>query len=253
MDYNPGDVKSSAINGHSTCDSKQIVVLPQKNHLLSLMTILRDESTEPARFAQITENVGDQLISAALDLLPAEVTQIVSPTGTGYHGMRETTDVCGVSILRAGASLESAMRRGYTYVMTLLWGINRLISHAHSRGPLSFGQILIQRDEKTALPTLFYSKFPPNIASKTVLILEPMLATGGSACAAIDVIKAKGVPEENIIFVNILASQKGVRTLFERFPGIRLVTAAVDQELTPSRHINPGLGDFGDRFYGTLD
>lgn len=73
------------------------------------------------------------------------------------------------------------------------------------------------------------------ILSTEVMILEPMLATGGSACAAIDVIKAQGVPEENIIFVNVLSSRHGAKTLFSRFPHIRLVTAAVDEDLTPSK------------------
>ncbi|KAJ5647611.1 hypothetical protein N7490_003983 [Penicillium lividum] len=212
--------------------NSRISLLPQGNHLLSLMTLLRDSNTNVATFADVTERVGDQLISAALDLLPANVTKVVSPTGAEYQGIRETTEVCGVSILRAGASLENAMRRGYT-------------------GPLSFGKLLIQRDESTSLPTLYYSKFPAGIASKTVFILEPMLATGGSACAAIDSIKANGVAEENIIFINILASRHGISVLFDRFPSIRLVTAAIDEELTLSNHIKPGLGDFGDRFYGT--
>ncbi|KAJ5672356.1 hypothetical protein N7507_001483 [Penicillium longicatenatum] len=196
------------------------------------MTILRDSNTTVATFADVTERVGDQLISAALDLLSSEATKVTSPTGAEYQGIKETREVCGVSILRAGASLENALRRGYT-------------------GPLSFGKLLIQRDESTSLPTLYYSKFPTGIASKTVFILEPMLATGGSACAAIDAIKEAGVIEENIIFVNVLAAQHGVRVLFDRFPSIRLVTAAIDDELTPSNHISPGLGDFGDRFYGT--
>ncbi|KAJ5948471.1 hypothetical protein N7454_001778 [Penicillium verhagenii] len=217
---------------HSGASDPRVTLLPQGNHLLSLMTILRDSNTDVANFAEVTERVGDKLISAALDLLPSEVTKVISPTGVEYEGTRETREVCGVSILRAGASLENSMRRGYT-------------------GPLSFGKVLIQRDESTSLPTLYYSKFPAGIASKTVLILEPMLATGGSACAAIDTIKANGVAEENIVFVNILASQRGIRILLDRFPSIRLVTAAIDNELTPSNHISPGLGDFGDRFYGT--
>ncbi|KAJ5760136.1 hypothetical protein N7520_007292 [Penicillium odoratum] len=212
--------------------NSRISLLPQGNHLRSLMTLLRDSNTSVATFADVTERVGDQLISAALDLLPVNETKVVSPTGAEYQGIRETTEVCGVSILRAGASLENAMRRGYT-------------------GPLSFGKLLIQRDESTSLPTLYYSKFPTGIASKTVFILEPMLATGGSACAAIESIKANGVAEENIIFINILASRHGISVLFDRFPSIRLVTAAIDEELTLSNHISPGLGDFGDRFYGT--
>ncbi|KAJ5785675.1 uncharacterized protein N7503_010887 [Penicillium pulvis] len=210
----------------------RVSLLPQGNHLLSLMTILRESNTNVATFAEVTERIGDQLISAALDLLPSKATTVVSPTGAEYQGIQETAEVCGVSILRAGASLENALRRGYT-------------------GPLSFGKLLIQRDETTSLPTLYYSKFPAGFASKTVFILEPMLATGGSACAAIDAIKEAGVAEENIIFVNILAAQHGISVLFDRFPSLRLVTAAIDEELTPSNHISPGLGDFGDRFYGT--
>ncbi|KAJ5083777.1 hypothetical protein N7456_013204 [Penicillium angulare] len=224
--------QTPCLASESNIHASQLHILPQGNHLLSLMTILRDSKTSVATFADVTERVGDQLINAALDLLPIQETNVLSPTGVEYQGAREAVEVCGVSILRAGASLENSMRRGYT-------------------GPLSFGKILVQRDESTSLPTLYYSKFPVGISSKVVLILEPMLATGGSAGAAIDTLKQNGVPEENIIFVNILASRSGIKTLFDRFPSIRLVTAAVDEELTPKYHISPGLGDFGDRFYGT--
>jgi len=100
----------------------------------------------------------------ALDFIPAEATNVISPTGTTYQGMRHTTSVCGVSILRAGASLENAMRRGYTYDHLNMFWIPLIVSES---GPLSFGKILIQRDEETCLPTLFYSKFPPNITSQS--------------------------------------------------------------------------------------
>ncbi|KAL3478154.1 uracil phosphoribosyltransferase-domain-containing protein [Aspergillus californicus] len=210
----------------------RVTILPQGSHLLSLMTILRDASTKSDRFAQTTEKVADKLISAALDLLPAQSTQVVCPTDVPFDGLREVVPICGVSILRAGASLENALRRAYT-------------------GPLSFGKILIQRDETTSLPTLYYSKFPPQIAIQKVLLLEPMLATGGSACAAINVLKEQGVPEENIIFVNILAAQRGIETVMAAYPSLNIVTAAVDRDLTPQNIISPGLGDFGDRFYGT--
>lgn len=74
-----------------------------------------------------------------------------------------------------------------------------------------------------------------SLTTAAVLILEPMLATGGSACMAIDVIKSAGVPEKNIIFVNVLASRRGLRRVFSHFPSIRMVTAAVDEELTPKK------------------
>jgi len=110
---------------------------------------------------------------------------------------------------------------------------------------------LIQRDELTSLPTHIYSKFPRDIANRSeswdiqdmlmtdyvavVLVLEPMLATGGSAGKAIDLIIEAGVPEENIVFVNVLASQKGLDILTERFPKLRIATAAVDPGLTASK------------------
>ncbi|KAJ5675018.1 uncharacterized protein N7477_004952 [Penicillium maclennaniae] len=228
MDHGNGKDNGSSCSTQDAFDHKRMFVLPQGNHLLSLMTVLRDANTKSTLFVETTERVGDKLIAAA------ERTAVISPTGSKYQGIQHTVPVCGVSILRAGASLENAMRRGYT-------------------GPLTFGKVLIQRDEKTCEPTLFYSKFPPNISSQWAMILEPMLATGGSACAAIDVIKAQGVPEENIIFVNVLASRHGAKTLLSRFPQIRLVTAAIDEDMTLSNHIDPGLGDFGDRFYGTND
>ncbi|KAL1887395.1 hypothetical protein Cpir12675_006560 [Ceratocystis pirilliformis] len=118
-------------------------------------------------------------------------------------------------------------------------------------GPLSFGKILIQRNEETALPTHLYSKLPQDLASRTILILEPMLATGGSASQAIDILKQNGALEENIIFVNCIASLKGITVVTSRFPKLTIVTASVDLSMTTSKHISPGLGDFGDRFYGT--
>ncbi|KAH8680229.1 uracil phosphoribosyltransferase [Ilyonectria robusta] len=222
----------SLMNGIPT--SSRVTVLPQDNHLLALMTILRDSKTDCIKFADVVERVSTLVMAAALNLLPVEASDVTTPTGATFQGALATKEVCGVSILRAGASMENALRRTYT-------------------GPLSYGKILIQRDESTCLPAHLYSKFPKNVTRKAVFILEPMLATGGSACMAIDIIKAAGVPEEQIYFINLVASRKGLDTLGSRFPEVRIVTAAVDEELTASNHITPGLGDFGDRFYGTVD
>ncbi|XXG94982.1 hypothetical protein Hte_001242 [Hypoxylon texense] len=213
---------------------QRVTVLQQGNYLLSQMTAIRASETTTATFCSAFEHIATQLIAAALDLAPAEAVEVSTPTGRTFQGVRQVKPICGVSILRAGASFEHALRKAYS-------------------GPLSFGKVLIQRDEKTSLPVYLYSNFPKNIASSTVLILEPMLATGGSVSKAIEIIKEAGVREENMIFVNLLAARKGVETVLARFPGLTLVTAAVDDELTTSNHIAPGLGDFGDRFYGTTD
>ncbi|KAL6232324.1 hypothetical protein BDW75DRAFT_232877 [Aspergillus navahoensis] len=217
---------------------QRVTLLRQGNYLLSLMTVIRDESTTPSAFAAAFDRISDLLIAAGsppyspLDLLPTEQLTIQTPTGWTYEGRRQVKPVCGVSILRAGASFEAALRRAY--------GEN-----------LSMGKLLIQRNEETSLPVHLYSKLPTGISGQSVLILEPMLATGGSAIKAIEVLREKGVREEDIIFVNLVASRKGLGTIMQRFPGLRLVTAAIDEALTGTNHIAPGLGDFGDRFYGT--
>lgn len=97
------------------------------------------------------------------------------------------------------------------------------------------GKILIQRDEETALPKLFYDKLPEDIASRWVLLLDPMLATGGSALMAVDVLKARGVPEEHILFLNLIASPEGVGNFAEKAPKVRVVTAFVDQGLNEKK------------------
>jgi len=128
------------------------------------------------------------------------------------------------------------------------------------------GKILIQRDEETCKPRLFYDKLPEDIAERFVLLLDPMFATGGSATMAAEVLMKRGVPEERILFLNLIASPEGIRGFVEKFPKLRIVTAFVDQGMdekkyvlrVPQRvsgidgccsYIIPGLGDFGDRFY----
>ncbi|KAM0276354.1 hypothetical protein ACHAQH_006847 [Verticillium albo-atrum] len=111
------------------------------------------------------------------------------------------------------------------------------------------GKILIQRDEETAQPKLFYDKLPEDIAQRWVMLLDPMFATGGSAIMAVEVLKSRGVLEERILFLNLIASPEGVRAFTTKFPKLRVVTAFVDEGLDEKNYIVPGLGDFGDRFY----
>ncbi|EXJ62441.1 uracil phosphoribosyltransferase [Cladophialophora yegresii CBS 114405] len=212
--------------------TENCLLLPQNHQLLSSMTILRSQNTEGKDFIDAFAKVAAQLMARALDFIPVECQQVTTPTGGTYQGVRQAKQVCGISILRAGASLEDALRTAYN-------------------GPLSFGKLLIQRDEKTSLPVHLYTKFPTSISNAYVLILEPMLATGGSVSKAIELVLEQRVPEEQIIVVNLIASARAVSLVSERFPKVMLVTAAVDKDLNSKRYIDPGLGDFGDRFYGT--
>ncbi|KAG9624193.1 hypothetical protein KCU64_g19912, partial [Aureobasidium melanogenum] len=96
---------------------------------------------------------------------------------------------------------------------------------------------------------LFYEKLPEDIKDRWVLLLDPMLATGGSALMAVEVLRQKGVPEDRILFLNLIASPEGADNFAEKFPKVRIVTAFIDEGLDEKNYIVPGLGDFGDRFY----
>jgi uracil phosphoribosyltransferase len=140
---------------------------------------------------------------------------VTTPVSTTYQGVKFAGNICGVSIMRAGEAMEQGLRDCCRSVR--------------------IGKILIQRDEETAKPKLFYDKLPEDIASRWVLLLDPMLATGGSALMAVDVLKAKGVPEEHILFLNLIASPEGVGNFAKQAPKVRVVTAFVDQGLNEKK------------------
>ncbi|EAW15314.1 uracil phosphoribosyltransferase [Aspergillus clavatus NRRL 1] len=219
----------ATINGFNP---EQVILLPQKGQLLTLMTIIRDVNTTGTLFTSTVQRVARQLLTLAVDSVPLAQEFVETPVGKQYAGWRPDQEICGVSILRAGASMEQALRD--TWV-----------------GPLSFGNILIQRDEETFLPQYLYCKLPSQIPQCRVLLLEPMLATGGSVIKAVELLIEKGVPENQIILCNVIASKQGLEKVTARFGMLRIITAAVDENMTEKNYISPGLGDFGDRYYGT--
>lgn len=113
------------------------------------------------------------------------------------------------------------------------------------------GKILIQRDKVTQLPHLYYSSFPEDIAQRHVLLLDPMLATGGTALAAIQALLEHGVAEEKIIFINLITVPEALTIVCQRHPNVKIVTSAIDERLNENAYMLPGIGDFGDRFFGT--
>jgi uracil phosphoribosyltransferase len=150
-----------------------------------------------------------------LNHLPVVQHTVTTPLNTTYQGVKFAGNICGVSIMRAGEAMEQGLRDCCRSVR--------------------IGKILIQRDEETAKPKLFYDKLPEDIAQRWVLLLDPMLATGGSALMAVDVLKGKGVPEEHILFLNLIASPEGARTFAQQVPKVRVVTAFVDQGLNDKK------------------
>jgi len=183
--------------------------------------------------------LGDRLMrilgEEALARLPTVVPgKVISPCGE-VEGLVDAPGppVCVVSIVRSGDILQEAVR-------SLQPGI-------------SVGKILIQRDEsKEDKPAvLYYKKLPPNIPDCFVMLVDPMLATAGSALRAIRVLQDSGVSTSRILFLNLVCAPEGLQAMAAAYPEIEIITGAVDSHLNADKYIVPGLGDYGDRYYGT--
>ncbi|MFE7414935.1 uracil phosphoribosyltransferase [Streptomyces laurentii] len=208
-------------------------LLPQTDQLRAIHTIIRDRDCAREDFVFYARRVMRLLLEHGLDLLPFTKKQVTTPVGVTYDGLEFATKICAVPVIRAGEALEGELRDIHP-------GIR-------------IGKILIQRDKQTKLPHLYYSHLPEDIADRHVLLLEPMLATAGSALAAIDVLKDAGVSEDRIIMVNFIASPEGIARVGAERPHVKIVTSAVEERLNEHAFMIPGIGDFGDRYFGTTD
>ncbi|ORC93516.1 uracil phosphoribosyltransferase [Trypanosoma theileri] len=212
-------------------------LIPQSEQLRFLFTIIRDKNTSRTDFVFYSQRIIRLVVEAGLELIPMCEKDVITPTGHTYHGCVPDKDgIIGISILRAGESMEPALRET-------------------CRG-IRIGKILIQRDETTEDKRpderYNYTKIPKDVASRHVLLLDPMIASGGSAIRATEIlVRDHGVPEEKIIFLNLITCPEGIRRYMQKFPGVQVVTAAIDETLNADKYICPGLGDFGDRFFGT--
>ena len=190
---------------------------------------LRDARTAPPAFRRAANRISVLLAAEALRDLPSSAATVTTPLGPA-DGRVMLTDVVVVPVLRAGLGMLDA-------VLELL-------------PTARVGHIGLQRDEATAIASRYYSKLPPNLSDSHVLMIDPMLATGGSAVAAIDLIKAAGATA--ISMICIVSAPEGVSLLERAHPDVAIFTPVVDKELNAHKFIVPGLGDFGDRLYGTV-
>jgi len=212
----------------------QVHVMKLTPQLLALHTKIRDGQCTRDDFVFFSNRIMRLLVEESLAIIPhSPPVQITTPTGAPFDGFLFQPHLCGVSIVRAGESMEQALR-------DVIKGVR-------------IGKILIQRNEESAdkEAKLYYSKLPGDIANREVLLLDPMLASGGSAICAVKVLLEAGVPEEKITFVNLVACPEGLANLVRAHPKMTIVTSFVDPVLNSNKWIIPGLGDFGDRFYGT--
>ncbi|KAI0315354.1 uracil phosphoribosyltransferase-domain-containing protein [Amylostereum chailletii] len=206
-----------------------VYTLPRTHQLEALYTIIRDKDTPRGDFIFYSDRIIRLLVEEGLNHLPVLPKTVQTPTGATYEGVGFEGKICGVSILRAGEAMEQGLREVCRSVR--------------------IGKILIQRDEETTQPKLFYSKLPQDIANRYVLLLDPMLATGGSAMKAVEVIMEHGVPEDRIIFINLISSPEGLQAFHSKYPALRVITGWIDEGLNEKAYIIPGLGDFGERRY----
>jgi len=209
----------------------KLIILDKSPQVKALMTIIRDRETPRDVFIFYSDRLTRILVERGLELLPLKKKEVITPLNKRYSGFEFEGKICAVSIMRAGESMEKALRDVCQKIR--------------------IGKILIQRREEDASPVVYYAKLPTDISQRYVLLLDPMLATGGSACEAIKILKGHGVEEAKIIFINLIASAEGVRRLQSEYPGVTIVTGEVDPELDERAFILPGLGDFGDRYFGT--
>lgn len=208
-------------------DSKvHVLDHPLLQHKLS---ILRDERTGVKEFREIVSEIAALECYEATRDLPLEDVEIKTPVATGTFKQLAGKKLAIVPILRAGLGFED--------------GILTLVPSAR------VAHIGMYRDEETLEPHFYFLKYPKDIAGRDVLIVDPMLATGGSARDAITQIKKRGA--QNIKFIGIIAAPEGLKALHEAHPDVDIYVAALDDHLNEKGYIVPGLGDAGDRIFGT--
>lgn len=192
------------------------------------LTILRDQATITEDFRRHADIVSKIILIEAMKHLPTQPKHIQTPLAP-FEGRQLSDQVIVVPVLRAGLAMLIALREFLPAV--------------------SVGFIGLERDERTAQAREYYQKMPKIFASHIVMVIDPMLATGGSFDNTITSLKQKGA--KRIVAVSIVSAPEGIAFLHARHPDVLVVTGSIDMHLNAKKFIVPGLGDFGDRYFGT--
>ncbi|MGI9249366.1 MAG: uracil phosphoribosyltransferase [Woeseiaceae bacterium] len=192
------------------------------------LAIIRDAETGHKCFRELATEITKFVCYEALkNIRTKEVTVQTPVAGATCHKI--DTDIVVIPILRAGVGM--------------LEGILELVPTAR------VGFVGLYRDEETKLPVTYYERYPPQIKGGTCIVIDPMLATGGSTAAAIDLLKENGA--DNIVVICIVTCPEGVTLVEDAHPDVPIYAAAIDEKLNEKKYIVPGLGDAGDRLFGT--
>jgi uracil phosphoribosyltransferase len=194
----------------------------------SMLAALRDRSTPPPLFRLLAKRLALVLCVEATRSMPTATVEVETPLAK-TTGARLGRQLVAVPVLRAGLGMLEAVTELFPEV--------------------TVGYVGLERDHATFEPALYYAKFPP-LQGCTALLLDPMLATGASAAAACDALQKAGA--EQIILLSVVSAPEGIAHLRSLHPEVGIITASIDKGLDSHAYIVPGLGDFGDRLFGTL-
>ena len=195
-----------------------------------LLTILRNKNTNTTDFRKVADDLALLLANETAHCLKKQKISVQTPLAK-TAGYKIKNNIALVPILRAGLALLPAFLKTFP--------------------ESSVGFIGLKRDEKTYEAKLYYKNIPKISTRDNVIILDPMLATGGSLVEAIKILMTAGAKEENIIYIGVVSAPEGLANLKKHFPKIQTIIAAHDQKLNKNKYILPGLGDFGDRYFKT--
>jgi uracil phosphoribosyltransferase len=196
------------------------------------LTVLRDRNTSLEQYRQAANQLAQVLAAESGQFLPRTERVVKTPKGSA-KGSYLSKEPALVPILRSGLILLPSFL------------------HLYPKAPI--GLIGIRRDHQTAKPHLYYDKIPELDGDIPVFLLDPMIATGGTAVLAVTLLKEAGIKETQIILISIIAAPEGLAYLKQSCPSVRTHIVHIDQALDAEKWIVPGLGDFGDRYFGTHD
>ncbi|KAE9551505.1 hypothetical protein FO519_005299 [Halicephalobus sp. NKZ332] len=206
-------------------------LIKQTLQVRGLQTILRDRETSRDDFIFYSDRLMRILLENATNFASYIDVEVEQPNGKIFGGRKKSLDVCGVAIMRAGETLETALRS--------------VVKDS------KMGKILIQTNELTHVPELYFLRLPKNLNKHKVFLMDASVATGSCATMAIRILLDHDVLEENIVLVSLLMAQPGLQRIAYAFPRVQVVTTAVDPEVDEKGRIIPGFGNFGDRYFGT--
>ncbi|KAJ9534686.1 hypothetical protein QJQ45_013067 [Haematococcus lacustris] len=213
-------------------------------------TLLRDRHTSKNDFVFYANRLNRLVVEAGLGHLPFTEKNVLTPTGHTYVGVEFARGICGVSVIRSGEAMEAALRECCQGIK-----IGKILVHRHEAG-------VRNGDE------LVYSKLPADIANRCVLLMDPVLGTGNTACKSIkpdcrshagrsstlmvevaQVLIETGVDESKIVMLCLIAAPEGIHKVFRSFPKVKVVTSEIDQRVDDNYVVVPGVGEFGDRYF----